>query len=385
MDREKAISNAIRLVNIAKHDKTVLPKLIEAVCEVFNLMKDSKLRDGDKMLLHYLANQCGIPQYYTPMLTTRMGNDEKLEDGMSLLTFSSLIRESDLTVADNTMLHRYQKEVLDQFTASKRNRFFLSASTSFGKTFLVYEIIRKLKYRNIVLVFPTLSLLAENLFKVHTDPSYGWIKNTYTVHTLSDPRELGEMNLFIYTPERFLSFSDRHPDMQFDFVFVDEVYKLDNNFVINEEKKESERDVIYRIALHILLNNNNTDALLAGPYIDIVENSNIYENHSFQIFLKTYRFSILNYNQYEIVLKEQYVIEKGNPYDIDNRLHIIIKSKNPNSQLLNITKEILNNKENAIIYCGGRAETERKAKKLIENIPTKFILNNKVRRLINHI
>ena len=71
-----------------------------------------------------------------------------------------------MVVGDGVMLHRYQKEVLNMFTKEHRNRYFLSAATSFGKTFLIYEVVRKMRYSNIAFIFPTISLLSENIFKI---------------------------------------------------------------------------------------------------------------------------------------------------------------------------------------------------------------------------
>ena len=55
-----------------------------------------------------------------------------------------------------------QKLVLDTFE-SKNKKLFLSAPTSFGKTFLLKEIIYRnsKRYKNIVIVLPTVALLME--------------------------------------------------------------------------------------------------------------------------------------------------------------------------------------------------------------------------------
>lgn len=60
---------------------------------------------------------------------------------------------------------------------------------------------------------------------------------------------------------------DKNKEIQLDFVFVDEIYKLDNGFIIDEVSQENERDVAYRIALHELLKTPHVDSLLTGPYI----------------------------------------------------------------------------------------------------------------------
>ena len=76
--------------------------------------------------------------------------------------------------------------------------------------------------------------LAICLFKIYTNPEYAWVKNNYTIHTLSDTEITGDRNILIFTPERYLSFIDKNKGVGLDFVFVDEVYKLDNGFIIDE-------------------------------------------------------------------------------------------------------------------------------------------------------
>ena len=74
---------------------------------------------------------------------------------------------------------------------------------------------------------------------MYSDSRYQWIKEQYKIHTISNisPDDLGEYNIFIYTPERYLSFLDFKQDVIFDFAFVDEVYKIDNEYLIDEEMK----------------------------------------------------------------------------------------------------------------------------------------------------
>ena len=159
MDKTTAASNAIIQINLAKDDPAVRPNMIKAVCTYFDLMKGKTLSEADKLFLHYLANQAGVPHYYYPML--RIG--ENVTEEICLHTLRNFTRESSLVVGEGITLHLYQKEMLDKFNKGKRNRYFLSAATSFGKTFLVYEILRKMGYINVAFIFPTISLLGENL------------------------------------------------------------------------------------------------------------------------------------------------------------------------------------------------------------------------------
>lgn len=143
MDKSTAASNAIKLINQAKTDSDLRPQMISAVCSYFDMMKGKYLSQADKYFMHYLANQAGLPQYYDPML----GVVPNISEEIGLQGFYNYIQESQYIVGEGVMLHRYQKEVLDLFVVEHLNRYFLSAATSFGKTFLIYEILRKMGYR----------------------------------------------------------------------------------------------------------------------------------------------------------------------------------------------------------------------------------------------
>lgn len=379
MDKSKAAVDAVKLINQAKENLSLQPLMIEAVCSFFDIMKGEVLSQADRLFLHYLANQAGLPQYYYPMLNV----GEYVDEEVTLQTFSNYINESSLIVGEGVMLHRYQKELLERFKRGQRNRILLSASTSFGKTFLIYEIVRKMEYTNVAFIFPTLSLLSENLFKIHLSPEYKWVKDNYVIHTLSDKEEISGRNLFIFTPERFLSFLDKNKEIQLDFVFVDEIYKLDNGFIIDEVSQENERDVAYRIALHELLKHPHVDSLLAGPYIALPTEDN---QSSFKTFLDHYGFVVINYNHYEIVKKvEVEVLDKGT-IEINNTFHLTFTNKTKSARIVQLVTQLLDRGENAIVYCSKKASTEKYAKILIsKNNYIKDVDSEKVIRLTNHI
>lgn len=382
MDKSEAASNAIRQINQAKNNPNMRPAMIKAVCSYFDLMKDCELSQSDKLFMHYIANQAGIPQYYYPMLDVGIDVDEEV----SLQTFSNYIQESSMVVGEGVMLHRYQKEVLDMFTREHRNRFFLSAATSFGKTFLIYEIVRKMKYSNIAFIFPTISLLSENIFKIYTRPEYAWIKEQYTIHTLSDAEALGEQNIFIFTPERYLSFLDKNDVVNIDFVFVDEVYKLDNGFIIDEMPQENERDIAYRIALYELLKYDNTDALLVGPYIVLPNIVDADSQSSFGAFLNKYGFVSIDYNRYDIVDKDEIMINTARKVEVGDAFKLSFTEKTKTAHVIQLVKQLLGRSENTIIYCSQKHITEKWAKELIKGeVGLENINNDRIARLVNHI
>ena len=61
MDKSTAASNAVRLINLANDNLDLRPSMIKAVCSYFDLMKDEVLSQADRLFMHYLANQAGLP------------------------------------------------------------------------------------------------------------------------------------------------------------------------------------------------------------------------------------------------------------------------------------------------------------------------------------
>lgn len=235
---------------------------VKKVCSFFDFIKDESLSDADLNLLLFLANEAGIPQYYD-LLKSKFTNAEIGDESINSLTMSALFHDASLIRGDSK-LHRYQKHVLDSFVATQRNRYVLTAPTSFGKTFLVYEIIQKMQYQNVLLIFPAISLLSENYARLCSWEAF----SDYAIHSLSEEEfDITQKNIFIFTPERFLSFMDSHQHLHFNFAFIDEVYKIDNSFVIDQETSgENERDTAYRLALEFICNLTD-NMLLAGPYM----------------------------------------------------------------------------------------------------------------------
>lgn len=372
MDRIEKTSNAIKYINEFRNGNITEAKLTTEICDYFDFIKQRELTSSDFKFLKYISNIVGLPHYYDLLIQNFQRDSEKISE-FNLNTMCSIIYESTLFVDDNIKLHKHQMSILDRFDIFKQNRIFLSASTSFGKTYLVYEIIKKMRYKNVVLMFPTIALLSENLEKLKIDAYYQYFRDNYKVHTLSqvDENELAENNIFIFTPERYLSFLDKN-NLSFDFIFMDEIYKIDNEYIIdNDEAKENERDTAYRVALYNALN-NRTDMLLVGPYIEFsrVEQQNY--NPSFEYFLRDNNFELLDFNDYEIVNKQRSILPISKMSKKDKLKHAI--------------KPLVDNEENCIVYCKGFGTAESKAKDIIkENSIALPIDLSKIEALINHI
>jgi replicative superfamily II helicase len=362
MDRIKETTNVVIEINKYRNKQINDYDLIKTVCSYFDKIKTENISQADLRFLKYIANTVGIPHYYD--LLASFENQITIED-FDLNTFSSILYESTLHTSAEEKVHKYQKNILDLFEEGKRNRFFLSASTSFGKTHIVFEILKKMKYKNIVLIFPTIALLSENYEKVISVNNYEYFGDGYRIHTLSEVGELGEKNLFIYTPERFLSFMEKNgTKLNFDFAFVDEVYKIDNDYLIDDELKENERDVAYRLAVFYTLK-DNVDVLLAGPYIDFSKPENLDYNGSFNLFLSQNNIKLIDYNNYEIVNKTYFNIVNKTDNFRGNELSFVFNSKNKDRMLIEIIRSVLSIKENTIIYCPLRRQVESYPKKII--------------------
>ena len=368
MDRNERTAHLIKELNLYKRYPERRGIFVKATCDYYDAVKIDELTSSDLNFLRYIANEAGVPQYFELLERKYQEGNEINPEDMNLLSMSSFLNEANLIVNDY-MLHKYQKEVLELFEINLVNRYVLSAPTSFGKTFIVYTIIKKMDYSNILLVFPTISLLSENYLKLQNDEFF----SSYKIHTLSEINEdeLGEKNIFIYTPERYLSFLDNNTSY-FDFTFVDEIYKIDNDFILdNDTPEENERDIAYRLALEFACQNSK-DILLAGPYIQFQEPDA--ERNSFNNFVRVNKFTILEYNDVEIVSKNITHIDR-NKFELGN---IKYKLNVGTSSLQDkVVQTIVKIEGNTLIYCGSKPDVERFANHMLKNEEYLSLLSEK--------
>lgn len=183
-------------------------------------------------------------------------------------------------------LDKTQKEVVDLFQRISPRRLLVSAPTSYGKTFLMREIIYLYhnRYKNILLVFPTVALLLENASVM------SWFVNKFNldyhiVKTVDDSCASSGNKIFVFTPERALQLLSSFPDIKIDFFFFDEVYKIDEDYCndeifeniddveLKQKNRESsflneDRGKTFRIALY-LLSKTVDEYYLAGPNLSL--------------------------------------------------------------------------------------------------------------------
>ncbi len=379
MDRRNAAINLINSYHQFLKDKNI-SKLIKDTCNYYDYLKDKTITQGELEILYKAAHIVGIPHYFD-ILNNKFQSDDIEFDNMSLDILSASISNIDLQIDSNVLLHRYQKEVYDKFIPSNKNRFFLSAPTSFGKTYIVFQLIKKMEYNNVVLIFPTISLLTENYLMLLNLVSEDSFFKNYDIHTLSDSVATNSKNIFIYTPERFLSYLDKNFNANFDFIFIDEIYKIDNEYMEDEEIKENERDINYRIALNYTCKISN-DFLLAGPYINLPDINN--RNQSFLKFMDKNTVKPLIYNDIEIVNKNFNTIKQKKEYTINNNLVEIGNAGIP-QKIANIASTLSSDSENTIIYYNTPAYAEKCANEIIPKLNFSKTTNDLLDIFIKHI
>ncbi len=381
MDFKERAASVIKNLSAYKNESGNIHYLISNVCALFDIASRENLSLQDYRFLRFIASEIGIPQYYDLLCAKKKITGIEL----SLSDVLAVTQDAPLCVSENVFLHRYQKEIFACFVLENQNRYFLSAPTSFGKTYIIYEIIKKMAYDNVVLIFPTIALLGENYLKLLDLRKKSDFWAQYSVHTLSDEETTSEKNLWIYTPERFMSFIDKHRTQQFDFIFIDEIYKIDNQYIIDVETVgENERDISFRIALFDTCLRAK-DILLAGPYITF---PNEKCNRSLEYFLLDNAFTVLNYNNIEIVNKSFLSVQEKKDYSIDD-LFFSIKSKEKRKKLLTVLKSVdaknANTEEGTIVYCCRKIEAESLAKYLVKNIEVSSSSSQDMVDFIDHL
>lgn len=323
----------------------------------------------------------------------RIVQDEFEYDNLNDIKHSAIQNFYKSRVYSNNLLDKRQKEVIDKFMSLPQRRIMVSAPTSFGKTFLLREIIflNKERYKNILLLFPTIALLNENTDSINQliqslELEYKVVNNVYS--GIDDE----EKHIFILTPERALKLLADNTNLSIDFFFFDEVYKIDEDFARNEdsstnddekdERKDSgNRAKAFRIVLYLLAKSVK-EYYLAGPYLNLKQ-----VKRGMQIFLEKNNITPIQVD-FEPTSRIEVDAWKMNSIEYHPILGEIKKQLYTHSGLSTkdkvkgIVKYLQENKlGQAIFYCSTPSNSMKYTKDIIEafsdsekkNIPYEFI------------
>ena len=183
------------------------------------------------------------------------------------------IRDRSRSLSEpDRVLDSKQREIVELFLKGPSHRIMVGAPTSFGKTFLMHEILAANyeKYSNVLLVFPTNALIFENTQSIERLNSH--LNMGYSIHNDVLEVPLDSRNIFVFTPERSLQLISKNNDLKIDFLFFDEVYKIDSRISVSTKDQFSnnklirDRTEVFRVCLNTLTKEVD-DCYIAGPFL----------------------------------------------------------------------------------------------------------------------
>lgn len=239
-------------------DNINIEQSFKYACYVNSLIYQNK-PEGYKIVINVLNNWSKIPKQTQDIWTDIIEISgfypylEKNNKNLILKNLPAKLRK-ELHLSSNLnakYFHEEQLKALNIFEKGKN--LILSAPTSFGKSLLIEEIVASNRYRNIVIIQPTLALLDESrqkLFK-YSD------KYKILIRTSQEPsQEKG--NIFLFTAERV---NEYQYFSHVDFLIIDEFYKLSG-------KRDDERSAFLNNAFYHLYNKFHPKFYFLGPNID---------------------------------------------------------------------------------------------------------------------
>jgi superfamily II DNA/RNA helicase len=308
--------------------------------------------EGRKIIIYILDNWSKIPsetiEIWTDLIESA-GFYPYLEKEKERLKFDNLAgqirKESHFSEnLDGKYFHeeqKYLKKILD----SKKN-LIVSAPTSFGKSLLIEEIVASSKFKNILVIQPTLALLDETRKKLKK------YKENYKIIVRTSQQSLEEKgNLFLLTAERVMEY----PNLpQIDFFVIDEFYKL-------SAKRDDERSDVLNNAFYKLLQQTPVPQFyLLGPNIDGISEG--FEEKYKAIFYKT---------NYSLVENKTIDIYSKNKTEFDQPRKFKEFKENKLFELLLDLKD-----EQTIIYCSSPNRVRYLADKF-----TKFLEEKNIQKI----
>ncbi|NJO55961.1 MAG: DEAD/DEAH box helicase [Rhodospirillales bacterium] len=150
------------------------------------------------------------------------------------------------------VFHQEQSPIYHRLLAGQN--VVLSAPTSFGKSKIIDAVLATHKFKNIVIVVPTLALIDETRRRLQSQFAGHY-------HVVGHPSQMpsDRSNVFIFTPERVVSYTDHFP--MIDFFVVDEFYK------IGGQNEEDHRVVALNEAFYLLYKKHRAQFYMLGPNI----------------------------------------------------------------------------------------------------------------------
>lgn len=223
------------------------------------------------ILLNEINEENPLVKLYAGSVFSSTGNHQGLQlinsEYQNINTFEKIFaqfRSDYLTIpaAPEMKFFSAQKEAYDHLSDPC---FSYSGPTSMGKSFIMRmfvkdEILRGAQ-KNYALIVPTKALINEVRSKVINDLEDNLEKCNYRVVTAASDIALEEEHNFVFvlTPERLLYLLISNPDLQVDYLFIDEAHKLSG--------KNSRGPFYYKIVDMLLQKEHKPHFIFASPNI----------------------------------------------------------------------------------------------------------------------
>ena len=292
--------------------------------------------------IHILNNWKNIPSELYPVWTDIIESVgfypyiEKNSETMKVQCLSDEVRQKTFLsdYLPSMYLHKEQKK-LSRYLLSGKN-VIASAPTSFGKSLLIEELVASQKYRNIVIIQPTLALLDETRIKLKK------YNNAYKIIVRTSQLPTNEKgNLFLLTAERVMEYDPLPP---IDLLVIDEFYKL-------SLKRIDERADTLNNAFLKIVGKFKSKFYLLGPNIDGIT-PGFAEKYNAEFYKSD--FSLVDCN----------VIDLSSNFDFSLSSRSLDKTKLP--VLYELLDKLKN--EQTLIYCSAPARARRFAKGYFEHL-----------------
>lgn len=212
---------------------------------------------------------------YIRLLDTNLTEEElvSISDDLFYLDLTVYSKNNNI---DSLLYNELSKSVLDDSISlypeqvelvksiEQNEALIVSAPTSFGKTFCVFEYIAKNMPKNVVLIVPTLALVDEYLKKIISKYKNVFKQYKKYINFDSDASYSYEnYNMFILTHDKVMESAIYKEIDNIDFMVIDEVYKL-------QKDDNNDRVLVLNLAYHYLSQKSKKYVLLA-PFISDVE------------------------------------------------------------------------------------------------------------------
>lgn len=237
----------------------------------------------------------------------------------SSFSFDSVIYNSFASsyLDENISLHPEQLQIINHIEEHEAS--IISAPTSFGKTFCIFEYIARYKPQNIVLIVPTLALVEEYFKKIirKFKPHFG----AYKIYTSIDETKdynFNQYNIFILTHDRIVQTYAYSKIKRIDFLVIDEVYKLETEFA-------NDRVLVLNMAYYHLAKIAKKYTLLAPFISDVLDCEHLEKS---PVFYKTSYSPVVN----DVIVRK------------------VLSDKDKNKECERILRNEINEEDKTLIY-----------------------------------